>query len=101
LRFVADRFPVATADFLLLMEVICKTFLSADTDMSSWQFDKVLEVTVHKYKDDFDSILVNFQAKPSGESQLVVLEVAVRHVEPPDLGKQAAFILKSVQISEF
>jgi hypothetical protein len=89
--FFADRFPVASPDFLLLMEVICKNFLSANANMSTWQFVKVLEVTVHKYKDDFDSLLVYFQVKPGGETQLVEMEIAVLHVEPPALGNFSSF----------
>ena len=91
--FFADRFPATPADFLLLMESLCKLFLATDPATSALQFAKTLEVTVHKYKDDLDSILVYFQAKPRGEAaEAVELEIAVRHAEPSDLGMQVLSI---------
>ena len=81
---------MATADFLLLVEWLCRSHLAAAAAAAGeLQLGRVLEVTVHKYKDDLDAILVHFQARPTDGRQAadpVELEIAVRHPEPADLG---------------
>jgi hypothetical protein len=76
---------VASTDFLLLMEWLCKHHLSSSPGL---RFSQLLEVNLHQYEDELESILVLFRAQPSGGKEPPLeLEIAVRHVEPADRGR--------------
>ncbi len=76
---------MASPDFLLLMEWLCKHHLASTPGL---RFAQLLEVNLHQYEDELESILVLFRAQPSGaEEPPLELEIAVRHVEPADRGR--------------
>jgi hypothetical protein len=76
---------VASPDFLLLMEWLCKHHLTSTPGL---RFSQLLEVNLHQYEDELESILVLCRAQPSGAKEPPLeLEIAVRHVEPADRGR--------------
>lgn len=88
-----DRFPVPSPDFLLLMRGLCQSFLAADPATHGLQLADILEVTVHKYKDDFDAFLVHFRAEAGNAEPPVELEIRVHHVGPATPGSAETRLL--------
>jgi hypothetical protein len=83
---------VASPDFLLLMEWLCKHHLASTPGL---RFSQLLEVNLHQYEDELESILVLCRAQPSGAKEPLELEIAVQHVEPADRGRNNSLASQS------